>query len=134
MKDQEKNTSERSEEMESQNSSCECTSADMKHYHMMSLTVSRNENGKNTCIGIHRQTGKPTTIDVSQGGRSWTLSPKELYKLPEDLSQEVRSLLHAGKSEKEGSSESFWECCMTKDADADFYEEELITDSSYGIR
>ena len=99
---------------------------DMRHYHMMSLTVSRTENGKNTCIGIHRQTGKPTTIDVSQGGRSWTLGPKELYKLPEDLSREVRGLLHCGRNEKLGRHESFWEYCLMRDADADILEEEFL--------
>ena len=116
--------SEMSEKRSEKGSECGCH--DMKQYHMMSLTVSRSENGKNTCIGIHRQTGKPTTIDVSQGGRSWTLSPKELYKLPEDLSREVRGLLHCGKNEKIGQQESFWEYCMLRDADADFFEEEFL--------
>lgn len=122
----------RHSEMSEKGSGCGCN--EMKQYHMMSLTVSRTENGKNTCIGIHRQTGKPTTIDVSQGGRSWTLNPKELYKLPEDLSREVRGLLHCGKNEKLGHHESFWEYCMLRDADADFFEEELLTESQHRIR
>lgn len=63
------------------------------HYHRMNLSVSRFENGTQTDIRIHRETGKEADIYVSQGADAWTLTPEELDKLPPELEKEVKTLL-----------------------------------------
>lgn len=65
-----------------------------KHsYRELNLSLSRMINGEQTDIRIHRETGHPTDIYVSQGGESWSLEPSELDQLPEELRDEVEMLL-----------------------------------------
>lgn len=67
--------------------------ADCSLYRQMNLSVSRIKNGIQTDIRVHRETGKPTDIYVSQGDDAWTLAPDELDQLPKALEEEVKTLL-----------------------------------------
>lgn len=64
------------------------------HYRQMNLSVSRMADGIQTDIRIHRETGHQTDIYVSRGADCWTVNPRELNQLPQDLSREVRMLLN----------------------------------------
>ena len=72
-------------------------------YREMNLSLSRMVNGEQTDIRIHRETGHPTDIYVSQGSESWSLEPSELDQLPEDLREEVEMLLSPSEEGKESS-------------------------------
>ena len=76
----------------------------LPEYHQMDLSVSRMEEGEQTDIRIHRETGKSTEVYVSQGGESWDLSSEELHSLPTTLRKEVECLLHPF----ENSEKSHW--------------------------
>lgn len=76
----------------------------LPEYHQMSLSVSRMEEGEQTDIRIHRETGKSTEVYVSQGGESWDLSSEELHQLPKALRKEVECLLNPF----ENSEKSHW--------------------------
>ena len=72
-------------------------------YREMNLSLSRMVNGEQTDIRIHRETGHPTDIYVSQGSESWSLEPSELDQLPEELREEVEMLLSPPEEGKNGT-------------------------------
>lgn len=121
MKTMDKKTS-REKGMDSQSQSCdmhsqECSPCQM--YHQMSLSVSRFDNGEQTDIRIHRETGKSTEIYVSRGSEAWDVNSSELDQLPEDLQSEVKSLLCPSHSDKDSSSRSWKEWFFGSDDESD---------------
>ncbi|MDO4582709.1 MAG: hypothetical protein Q4D62_01265 [Planctomycetia bacterium] len=121
MKTMDKKSS-REKGMDSQSQSCEKHSQECQPcqmYHQMSLSVSRFDNGEQTDIRIHRETGKPTEVYVSRGSEAWDVNSSELNQLPEDLRHEVKSLLCPSHLEKDHSSRSWKEWFFGTDEESD---------------
>ena len=59
-----------------------------------------NKRSENLEIQVHKKDNQPARIEVTRNGKRWSVTEKEINKLPKDIRQRIRDALQHGRHEQ----------------------------------